>query len=205
MKYKTYKRLRSMLKTDRRSLGIVISTIFLYIALVAILFFVVGAPVSRAEGVVYYPEDGEAETVEVFSPIECPLPEELQEYTYYASKIFDVEFELVMAVMYTESGFDVEAISETGDYGLMQINEIAVPELADRLYITDISDPYQNIRAGAYLLGEYVNRYEYVEQALMAYNMGEYGAAAAWDAGAHSTEYTDKVKEKYMEYRRNTP
>ena len=34
--------------------------LILYIALMAILAFVVGLPVSREEGVVYYPEDGEA-------------------------------------------------------------------------------------------------------------------------------------------------
>ena len=199
MKYKTYKKIRNSTALIRRIVQI-IAIIAVMIALVMIALTAVKRTTSAAaatqDTVATYPV--EAET---FEPLECDLPVDLQEYTYYICQHSGVDFALVMAVMYTESGFDSEAVSDTGDCGLMQINEINLAELTDKLMITDITDPYQNIRSGVYLLGGYVAKYDDPARVLMAYNMGDYGSSTLWGEGIHTTAYTEKVLTKYREFK----
>ena len=199
MKYRTYRRLRDKVPTIRRAFFITVAAIMTVTLLVAALAVTVN---SSAEAAATDPTTADGIKIEAFSPIGCKLPEELQEYTYYICQHSGIEFELTMAVMCTESDFDTEALSGTGDYGLMQINEIALPELADKLGITDITDPYQNIRGGVYILGSYAEKYEDKALVLMAYNMGDYGASTLWEQGIHSTAYTEKVLKKYDEYKK---
>lgn len=198
MKYRTYRKLRDKVPTIRRAFFITVAAIMTVTLLVAALAVTVN---SSAEAAATDPTTADDVKIEAFSPIDCKLPEELQEYTYYICQHCGIEFELAMAVMCTESDFDTEALSGTGDYGLMQINEIALPELADKLGITDITDPYQNIRGGVYILGSYAEKYDDKALVLMAYNMGDYGASTLWEQGIHSTAYTEKVLSKYKEYK----
>lgn len=201
MKYRTYRKLRDNAPAIRRVLYIAVAVFvavcLFVIALVSTTYNAAGATTAETqiEGGI---------TVEIFRPLDCKLSEELQEYTYYLCQHNGVEFELAMAVMSAESAFDPEAVSGTGDYGLMQINEINLPELADKLGITDITDPYQNIRGGVYLLGNYADKYGDKSRVLMSYNMGEYGASALWEEGIHTTSYTEKVLTKYKEYKEAT-
>ena len=201
MKYRTYRKLRDKVPTIRRAFFITVAAIMTVTLLVAAFAVTVN---SSAEAAATDPTTADGVKIEAFSPIDCKLPEELQEYTYYLCQHSGIEFELAMAVMCTESDFDTEAISDTGDYGLMQINEVAVPELSDKLGITDITDPYQNIRGGVYLLGGYAEKYDDHARVLMAYNMGDYGSSALWEEGVHTTAYTDKVLTKYKEYKEAT-
>lgn len=199
MKYRTYKKIRNSTALIRRIL-IIITIIAVMIALVMIALTAVKRTTSAAAATqdTAATEPVEAET---FEPLECDLPVDLQEYTYYICQHSGVDFALVMAVMYTESGFDPEAVSATGDCGLMQINEINLAELTDKLMITDITDPYQNIRSGIYLLEQYTKKYKDAERVLMAYNMGDYGSSALWVKGVHTTAYTEKVLTKYKEFK----
>ena len=201
MKYRTYRKLREKAPTIRKTFYIAVAAIVIVclfvIALVLTTYNASGATTDEAqiEGGI---------TVEIFRPLDCKLSEELQEYTYYLCQHNGVEFELVMAVMSAESAFDPEAVSGTGDYGLMQINEINLPELADKLGITDITDPYQNIRGGVYLLGGYAAKYDNPARVVMAYNMGDYGSSALWESDVHTTAYTEKVLTKYREFKEAT-
>lgn len=201
MKYRTYRKLREKAPTIRKTFYIAVAAIVIVclfvIALVLTTYNASGATTDEAqiEGGI---------TVEIFRPLDCKLSEELQEYTYYLCQHNGVEFELVMAVMSAESAFDPEAVSGTGDYGLMQINEINLPELADKLGITDITDPYQNIRGGVYLLGGYAAKYDDPARIVMAYNMGDYGSSALWESDVHTTAYTEKVLTKYREFKEAT-
>lgn len=99
---------------------------------------------------------------------------------------------LIKAIIKTESDFNALAVSETDDYGLMQINACNISWLEDELGITDLFDPAQNIESGAYILSGYLNRYSLAD-ALMAYNCGESGAKRLWRQGIHSTSYTKEV------------
>ena len=201
MKYRTYRKLRDKVPTIRRAFFITVAAIMTVTLLVAALAVTVK---SSAEAAATDPTTADGIKIEAFSPIGYKLPEELQEYTYYICQHSGIEFELAMAVMFTESDFDPEAVSGTGDYGLMQINEIALLELSDKLGITDITDPYQNIRGGVYLLGGYAAKYDEPARVLMAYNMGDYGSSTLWEQGVHSTSYTEKVLAKYNEYKEAT-
>lgn len=131
-----------------------------------------------------------------FTPIDCEiceLTEELQEFIYYICSGYHVDFALVLAVIKVESGFEIEAVSTTNDYGLMQINQRNHNWLTEELGITDYLDPYQNIYAGVFILRMLFEKYNDVNKVLMAYNMGETGASRLWENGIYETDYTQKV------------
>ena len=136
-----------------------------------------------------------------FVPLDCELPAELQEYTYYLCEAYYIDFDFVMALMYAESSFRTDVVSDTDAYGLMQINSVNHEKLTENLGITDFTDPYQNIRAGVYILRGLFEKYDDAAKVLMAYNMGDYGASVLWDKGVYSTTYTNKVLAKADEYK----
>ena len=119
--------------------------------------------------------------------------EEQQEFAYYLCTGYNIDFTLVMALIQNESSFDPAVISKTNDYGYMQINQINHQWLTDTLGVTDFTDPYQNIRAGVFVLRKLFERYQDTNMVLMAYNMGEDGAARLWEKGIYSTDYTEKI------------
>lgn len=135
-----------------------------------------------------------------FVPIDCALSEDLQEYTYYLCQAYYIDFDFAMALMFTESSFDSDVISSTNDYGLMQINACNFTELEDKLGISDIKEPCQNIRAGLYILRGLFEKYDDTAKVCMAYNLGEYGAAVLWDKGIYHTTYSNKVIITAAEY-----
>lgn len=131
-----------------------------------------------------------------FMPIDCEiceLTEELQEFIYYICSGYNVDFALVLAVIKVESGFDIQAVSSTNDYGLMQINQRNHSWLTEELGITDYLDPYQNIYAGIFILRMLFERHNDVNKVLMAYNMGETGASRLWEKGIYETDYIQEV------------
>ena len=95
-----------------------------------------------------------------FTPLDCKMPEEQQEFTYYLCTGYNIDFTLVMALIQNESSFDPAVVSETNDYGYMQINQINHQWLTDTLGVTDFTDPYQNIRAGVFVLRKLFERYQ---------------------------------------------
>lgn len=122
---------------------------------------------------------------------DIPLDHELQDVVLAACEEYGVLPDVLFAVMEVESGYQLDA--RNGEcYGLMQIHSINLPWLSEQIGTTDLSDPVQNIRAGAYILGGYLKRYSLTDS-LMAYNLGEGGAKAQWAQGIHETAYTRKV------------
>ncbi len=96
-----------------------------------------------------------------------------------ASAANNIDFELIQALIATESGFDADAVSPKGAVGLMQL----MPATAQRYGVSGDSktpvhkklvDPRTNIRAGARYLGDLINMFPgQLELALAAYNAGE--------------------------------
>ena len=122
---------------------------------------------------------------------DIPLSHELQDVALAACEEYGVLPDVLFAVMEVESGYQLDA--RNGEcYGLMQIHSINLPWLQEQIGTTDLSDPTQNIKAGAYILGGYLERYSLTDS-LMAYNLGEGGAKAQWAQGIHETAYTRKV------------
>ena len=135
-----------------------------------------------------------------FKPLDCKMPEEQQEFTYYLCTGYNLDFTLVMALIQNESSFDPSVVSATHDYGYMQINEMNHQWLTDTLGVTNFTDPYQNIRAGVFVLRKLYERYQDTNMVLMAYNMGEDAAARLWEKGIYSTDYTEKILNYQMQF-----
>lgn len=122
---------------------------------------------------------------------DIPLSIELQEYTFIQCIKYDVDPVLALAVMKTESGFNADAVSQTNDYGIMQINECNHKWLSDAFGDINLLNAKDNIKCGVYMLSKI--KYPTREQKLMAYNMGSVQAKALWEKGTYTTDYTEKV------------
>ena len=96
-----------------------------------------------------------------------------------------------MALIDVESDYKPDVISPTGDYGLMQIN------LCNQKKNLDYLDLRTNVTEGVQLLSPLLCKYETMEMALMAYNMGEAGAANLWSQGIYSSEYSRNIIDAY--------
>ena len=101
----------------------------------------------------------------------------------------------VLALIDVESNYNPDSVSETDDYGLMQINICNHERLSNTLELTNIMEPLQNVEAGSYMLGLLYQKYQDMNMALMAYNMGEAGAQRLWNQDVYETSYTKKVNE----------
>ncbi|MEN8076986.1 lytic transglycosylase domain-containing protein [Clostridioides difficile] len=86
----------------------------------------------------------------------------------YSDK-YDVDSNLVKAIIRVESNFDPNVVSSAGAKGLMQL----MPENCEDLGVSDPFNIEQNIDGGVRHIKEYLDRYNGdVEMALMAYNGG---------------------------------
>lgn len=86
-----------------------------------------------------------------------------------ASETYQVDERLIRAVIRTESGYRVDAVSRAGAQGLMQL----MPSTARSLGVTDPFDPAQNVMAGTRFLKDLLKRYDgNLDRALAAYNWG---------------------------------
>lgn len=130
------------------------------------------------------------------------LPAELQTYTYTVCNEYGIPeyYELMLALMQHESNFVDTVVSSTSDYGLAQINKINHEWLEEELGLTDMLNPYQNIRAGVYFLSTYIHKYDDLAAALMCYNLGEPAATECFKRGVRSTTYSDSILAIYREY-----
>lgn len=126
---------------------------------------------------------------------DIPLTDELQRFVREQCEARGVPFEIALALIERESSYRTNVKSATNDYGLMQINACNHEWLAEELGLTDMLDPYQNITAGVYILGQAFEKYGDPNQALMAYNMGDAGMREAWEQGIRSTKYSRAVIE----------
>lgn len=131
---------------------------------------------------------------------DVPLSHSLQRYIYEVCADENVPVSLIIAMIDQESKFNPEVVSKTGDYGLMQINTINHEWLAEEYRTADMLDPYQNVFCGIKVIGSYIQNYNDYGLALMAYNMGDYGARKAWESGIESTSYSESVLTLMQQY-----
>lgn len=155
------------------------------------------------------PEDTEPEEPTVEEMLEdgtltdsIALSYDLQLVARDAARTFGVPYKLLLAVMFRESSYNPDA--ENGIcFGLMQIHQMNFEWLEEELAdygVTDIrNNPEDNIKAGAYLLGRYIAKYDNYHLALVCYNCGEGGAQSLWAEGIYSTQYSRSVLETMEE------
>lgn len=132
---------------------------------------------------------------------DVPLSDSLQRYLYEICADEGVPVTLIMAMIEYESGFDPEAVSQTDDYGLMQINAVNHEWLNEEYRCADMMNPYQNVFCGVSIISSYIERYDGdLTKALMAYNMGDSGAQEAWSNGVTCTSYAADILSLMAEY-----
>lgn len=86
-----------------------------------------------------------------------------------ASQKYNVDADLVKAVIQNESDYDADAVSSAGALGLMQL----MPATAESLGVDNPLDPAQNIEGGVKLLRELLNQFGgNITNTLAAYNAG---------------------------------
>jgi soluble lytic murein transglycosylase-like protein len=133
-----------------------------------------GAPTPRAVGV---PTRSASKLLAYFDI--SPSYKQVKHHLREASREHGIDFELLQALIATESGFDPAAVSPKGAVGLMQV----MPATAERYGLTGdgkvplarkLTDPRTNVRAGARYLSDLMKMFPgQLELALAAYNAGE--------------------------------
>ena len=114
------------------------------------------AEVSDLSGSVYVPK-GEPEVL----PFDLVIHE--------AAGRYDVDADLIQAIIMAESQFNPGAISKKGAKGLMQL----MPVTADALDVANIYSPEENIKAGVRHFRWLLDRFDGdLKRALAAYNAG---------------------------------
>ncbi len=119
---------------------------------------------------------------------------------HQAAALYQIPEQLVRAVIRVESGFDPRAVSRTNARGLMQL----MPETAERMLVSDVFDPRQNIFGGVRYLRVLANLFNGdIQLTLAGYNAGEnavmqYGGIPPYE---ETRQYVVKVLEYYKYYR----
>lgn len=136
---------------------------------------------------------------------------------------FNLDPDLVYAVIKTESGFDPEARSRADAMGLMQLTQGTFDWIIT-LYplenpAADVYDPQANIHCGCALLRLLLDQYGSLDVALAAYNAGM-GNVSQWlESGDYSHDgetlhtipypetdaYVKKVQDAYQLYKKLYP
>lgn len=120
----------------------------------------------------------------VLSNFDISLDTGVQEHIRVLSAEYGVDPELVFAVIQKESTFNASAVGDNGrSLGLMQIQPRWHAERMSRLGVTDLLDPYQNVKVGIDILAELAATGKPIEWVLMAYNGGPSYANDMWAAG----------------------
>lgn len=130
-------------------------------------------------------------------------PERFSRYDVYirqAATLYQIPEELVRAVIKVESDFDPRAVSRANARGLMQL----IPQTAERMMVSDMFDPRQNIFGGTRYLRVLANLFNGdLELTIAGYNAGE--GAVIRNGGIppyeETQQYVGKVLAYYRHYR----
>jgi soluble lytic murein transglycosylase-like protein len=125
--------------------------------------------------------------------------DELRKTISRASEEYNIDEELIRAVIQVESGWKADAVSSKGARGLMQL----MPRTAAMLGVEDSFDPDQNIEGGVKYLAQLTDKYAGdVEMALAAYNAGPSRVDEAGGVPFPETaRYVNNVMALYHRYR----
>jgi soluble lytic murein transglycosylase len=128
---------------------------------------------------------------------------------------YGLEPQLVAAVIYQESKFDADAVSDSGAVGLMQLLPATAQGIADRTGASswqedDLLNPELNVRYGSWYLRHLLDKYGNEELALAAYNAGQtnvdrWRARGVGIQFAETRHYVERVQELKAIYARAYP
>lgn len=134
--------------------------------------------------------------------INVPLDSNLKAFISEKCNMYGINENLVYAIMSHESAFLPYAVSETEDYGLMQINACHQYRYRDLTGTFDLLDAYANSWYGIKHLSdlyEQTNGNDYIDRTrnvLMMYQYGINGAYQKFAEGIYSSEFTEYVIER---------
>ena len=145
------------------------------------LFFRGGQSFDTTEGLAATPPQApQAAPPRLLAIIEAsPGYRQVRRHLREASSAYGIDYELLQALIATESGFDSEAVSPKGAIGLMQVMPATAGRYglaADRKASLEkkLTDPRTNIRTGTRYLSDLLQLFPgRLELVLAAYNAGE--------------------------------
>lgn len=124
------------------------------------------------------------------------LSPELQKITYNLSQEYGIRYSLILALMFRESGYNVDAYNVnsngTADHGLMQINDCNAKLMNSHGINWDI--PEENIEGGCIILKYFLDQNDWDEnKALMAYQYGQSGMLKKYEQGIYTSKALDRL------------
>ena len=134
-------------------------------------------------------------------------PRTYEEAVLVYSEEYNVDKNLILALIKAESNFDEDAISNRNAIGLMQLMEETAKDVANRNGIElddenireELCDVYKNIEIGTAYIASLLKKYENKEVALAAYNAG-IGTVDNWiEKGIINKDGTDIENVPYKE------
>ena len=111
---------------------------------------------------------------------------------------YDVNYNLIKAVITTESSWNVKARSRVKALGLMQIMKACATDF--KTPHSEMYDPYVNVTIGTMYLSKLLKQFPDVETALVAYNEGPRHARKYKDEYIYNSNYVTKVTTHLMNY-----
>ena len=114
-------------------------------------------------------------------------PKTFKEYVSIYSEEYNIDENLIYALMKAESNFKSKAVSNRGAIGVMQLMEETALDVAKKAKIDidennlkqELLKPEVNIKIGTIYIKTLLNQYQNVEVALAAYNAG-IGTVNTW-------------------------
>ena len=118
---------------------------------------------------------------------------EYQDYVEEIAESYDLNPNLILAMIESESSGRAKVESSSGCVGLMQIYPKWHQGRMERLGVTDLKDAYSNILVGCDFVAELYEKYGDHYAVLMAYNEGEYGGAIKRAKEGKYSMYSKKI------------
>lgn len=166
--------------------------LWLFVFVAALAFVIMRFPQTPEVDKALNPEKEEPKPVSVTKIYDVPMEPELQIYINELCEYYDVDMPIVLAVIGQESNYNPDLVGDGGDsIGLMQIQPEWHTERMDKLGVTDLTDPYQNVAVGIDFIAELLGEGS-PEWALTAYNAGEAKADFNQEVGI-TGEYAETV------------
>lgn len=166
--------------------------LWLFLLVAVLAFVIMGFPQTPEVDAALNPGTEEMHAEEPAPMYNVPLDAELQSHINELCDHYDVDMPLVLAIIGQESGYNPGLTGDGGNsIGLMQIQPKWHASRMDKLGVTDLADPYQNVTVGIDLLAELLNDGG-VEWAITAYNAGTAKADFNREIGVIN-EYTESV------------
>ena len=128
------------------------------------------------------------------------FPEAVQDYLWEQCEERGLDYYIAIALIERESGYKHYVVGDNGNsIGYMQIQEKWHKKRMEAEGVTDLYNPFENIRVGLNYLSELFNKYGNWDKALMCYNMGERRAKELWGEEIYSSCYSREIQERAQE------